>query len=219
MIISHKHKFIFLKTNKTGGTSTEHFLSSLCGPNDIVTPIKHIHSDKKTYGNLNSNHKNYEKYNLSEHDSALIVSKKYPKLFNLNYKVICNCRNPWSRYVSRFRFRFFHKGQKPTFSIDSPSDFQFWLKNCQNSDPLKEVTEFASVSNKVVVTDWIKLENINNDLKTFLKKLNLNIDKTLLNLKGNYKNQINYKDFYNEESKNLVTEYHKNDIEYFKYEY
>ena len=39
MIISHKYKFIFLKTKKTAGTSIEISLSRYCGNNDIITPI------------------------------------------------------------------------------------------------------------------------------------------------------------------------------------
>ena len=39
MIVSHRRKFIFLKTRKTAGTSLEIALSKLCGPDDILTPI------------------------------------------------------------------------------------------------------------------------------------------------------------------------------------
>ena len=37
MSISHKHKFIFIKTVKTVGTSLEVFLSQHCGPDDVLT--------------------------------------------------------------------------------------------------------------------------------------------------------------------------------------
>jgi hypothetical protein len=39
MIISHKHKYIFVKTTKTAGTSIEIGLSKFCGEDDIITPI------------------------------------------------------------------------------------------------------------------------------------------------------------------------------------
>ena len=39
MIISHEHRFIFIKTVKTAGTSLEIALSRFCGDDDVITPI------------------------------------------------------------------------------------------------------------------------------------------------------------------------------------
>jgi hypothetical protein len=39
MIVSHRHRFIFIKTQKVAGTSVEIALSKFLGPEDVVTPI------------------------------------------------------------------------------------------------------------------------------------------------------------------------------------
>ncbi|HEX5238971.1 MAG TPA: hypothetical protein VFW39_10990 [Sphingomicrobium sp.] len=39
MILSHKHRFVFIKGLKVAGTSIEIALAQLCGPEDIITPI------------------------------------------------------------------------------------------------------------------------------------------------------------------------------------
>jgi len=40
MVISHQHRFIFIKTAKTAGTSIEAFLSRHCGAEDVFTPTR-----------------------------------------------------------------------------------------------------------------------------------------------------------------------------------
>src|SRR3972149_2177310 len=39
MIVSHSHRFIFIKTRKVAGTSVDLFLSQFCGEEDIVTTL------------------------------------------------------------------------------------------------------------------------------------------------------------------------------------
>src|SRR5262245_52656889 len=40
MIVSHQHRFIFIKTQKTAGTAIEAALSAFCGPSDVITPFR-----------------------------------------------------------------------------------------------------------------------------------------------------------------------------------
>tara|TARA_B100000035_G_C21029670_1_gene567724 strand:+ start:622 stop:1431 length:810 start_codon:yes stop_codon:yes gene_type:complete len=72
MILSHKNKFIFLKTKKTASTSIELLLSKVCGKNDIITPV----SELTLLGNI----RRFEK--VTEEDLRKKINAKLPQ----NYK-------------------------------------------------------------------------------------------------------------------------------------
>jgi len=52
MIISHTHKFIFIKSEKTAGTSIEAALSRYCSGDDVVTPINDYRHNRNEKGDV-----------------------------------------------------------------------------------------------------------------------------------------------------------------------
>lgn len=90
MIISHKHKFIFIKTYKTAGTSLEAYLSEFCGESDVLTPIY-----PPVEGHRARNESGY--YN---HMPATEVREKLdPEIWDSYFK-FCVERNPWDKVLS-----------------------------------------------------------------------------------------------------------------------
>ena len=63
MIISHKHKFIFIKTFKVSGTSMEIALSRYTGKKDILTPLNLEDEIKKDIKKRELYHKIIQKIN------------------------------------------------------------------------------------------------------------------------------------------------------------
>ncbi len=102
MIISHKHKFIFMKTRKTAGTSIQTALTDICGPDDIIS------SDIDTVG------RNEDKSCWDGHphphlwDVRNLVGEE---IFNSYFK-FAFIRNPFDVTVSRFFWNIKGKGQK-----------------------------------------------------------------------------------------------------------
>ncbi len=126
MIISHKHKFIFLKTRKTAGTSIEIALSRFCGDEDIITPIdsvdERLREELSYRGPQNFRHtpedgqtprgeRQIDYYNHMQAKGArtLIGAEVWDKYFKF-----CFERNPWDRAIS-MHFRRTHGLQpRPT---------------------------------------------------------------------------------------------------------
>lgn len=118
MILSHRHKFIFLKTKKAGGTSIEIALSAICGPEDIITPISP--EDEKLRQSLG--YRGPQNYRLPLHSGVLHFLRsgrwlRYNNHMNAfevkrlageriwqDYFTFCFERNPWERAMSQFRW-------------------------------------------------------------------------------------------------------------------
>lgn len=94
MIVSHKHRFIFIKTRKTAGTSLEVFLSALCGDEDIVTPIQpHVEPHQP---------RNHEGF-FNHMPAHAIRSAVGEDCWN-SYFRFCVERNPWEKTLSYYHF-------------------------------------------------------------------------------------------------------------------
>lgn len=101
MIISHKHRFIFIKTVKTAGTSVEVDLNKVLGPDDVATPIfppveGHVaqNSTWRKWGLLERQYSN--------HMPALEVEKAIGRKMFQEYFVFCIEREPVDKCISHF---------------------------------------------------------------------------------------------------------------------
>jgi hypothetical protein len=138
MIISHKYRFIFLKTAKTAGTSIEIALSRHLGKDDVVTPISA--ADEKVRGRQGfRGPQNFRvplrQHNLRELAAAAIGRRKRfynhipgVEVRNLigddiwnSYFKFCFDRNPFDRVISLYYWC--HKAEpRPTLTefLESP---------------------------------------------------------------------------------------------------
>ncbi len=124
MIISHKFKFIFFKTNKTAGTSIEIALSKFCGPDDIITPISKDDEEIRKKNRFTGPQNYYapvKDYRFKDIARLLIKRKPKKRFYNhitanevkqfideqtwQDYYKFCFERNPWDRVVSLYYAR------------------------------------------------------------------------------------------------------------------
>lgn len=126
MIISHKHRFIFVKTRKTAGTSIEVLLSALAGDDAVVTPVQPPepgHEPRNWQGVFNPVPELWDRYVRKEpslqfrsaqstlsdlrrrrryfnHQPASLIRKRVGKDVWNDYFTFCFERNPWEKVVS-----------------------------------------------------------------------------------------------------------------------
>jgi hypothetical protein len=152
LIISHSHKFIFLKTHKTGGTSLQIALSRYCGKDDIIS---RLHKDDVPHliraGGLGEQNSEvpFSRYSrgdwfqylgrgrkqyFSEHLEARNVKRWLGRDIWNSYYIFCFERNPFDKVLSYYYWRTRDKDitldQFLEESLDELSDFDIYgIKN------------------------------------------------------------------------------------------
>lgn len=214
MIISHKHKFIFLKTRKTAGTSIEIALSEHCGKYDIITPIDN--EDEKLRLQVSSCEAQNFKVSLHEHSlheliglflgqprktffnhisAREVIDLIGPKRWNSYYK-FCFERNPWDKTISHF------------FSMGGWEKFRS-LDNYFSSGAFGRIKGFDlySLNNRVAVDEVFRFENMNESLSRVQGILGLKRPISIKHLKAKGMRRTDrrhYSELLNREQKELI---------------
>lgn len=151
MIISHRHRFIFLKTLKTAGTSIEAYLSSVCGDGDIVTPFGkpvQTHTPRNFDGFYN-------------HMPAEEVRMKIGEDIWNDYFKFCVVRNPWDKVISHYSM----VRNSPNHRVDNNADLtldDYLQAGLYNIDyPIYT----DSVTGTILVDQIARYETLNTDLQ------------------------------------------------------
>jgi hypothetical protein len=211
MIISHEHKFIFIKTNKTAGTSIEIALSSICGPRDIITPIspedERLRLSLGYRGPQNCRGMNGVKFvnHLSAEKVRLGIDKK---TWDQYYK-FCFERNPWDRLISMYYWR---NKSEPRISI---SEF------LASETPLlliKKGRDLYTIKGEVVVDKICLFENIAEELEQVFSCLGITRRIELPRTKSKFrKDKRHYRDILSTEEQKKIADIFHVEIERFGY--
>jgi len=153
MIISHKFKFIFIKTYKTAGTSLEAYFSPFAGPTDVLTPIH-----PPVVGHQPQNHSGF-----FNHISASELQKKIDPAVWSTYFKFCIERNPWEKVIS---FYWMKKSELPDLTIDEFLKF----------DNIGYNFDLYSNGESILVDRVLRYENIDNELANIFSKLGISFD-------------------------------------------
>jgi hypothetical protein len=229
MIISHKHKFIFLKTNKTAGTSLEIALSKFCGQDDIITPISPEDEEIRrklgfpgpqnyllplsSYGfydivrRLNKR----EKKHFYNHITAKEVKAHVGDEVWDNYFKFCVERNPWDRLISLYYWRY-KSEPRPTISAFISSNAPLALK--------EKGYELYTINGVLAVDKVCRFENLSSDLEEVMKQVGIPEKLELPKAKSKFrKDKRNYRDIIGETDKAIIADLFFDEIGLLGYEW
>ena len=227
MIISHKYGFIFIKTEKTAGTSIEIALSKYCEDDDVITPIgpdSEKIRKKLGYRGPQNYHIPFRMYSVRDwiaygfrrkrvsffnHAGARFIQRHIPvEVWGSHFK-FCFERNPWDKVVSWYYFQH-PSGPRPSISSFIQSG---------GADTIRGFDLYA-IYGQIVVDKVFFFEQLDQDLEEVGRLLGLPGPIQLPRAKTDHRSDRRpYRDILSEQDRARICRVYSREIEAFGYEY
>jgi hypothetical protein len=230
MLISHRYKFIFLKTEKTASTSLYEIFRKIILEHDPLHRAEWVVRKKllREHGSLEgfsfegkrgAMRRKFPRFSGIHHHGCARHGRAFlgPDLFD-SYTIVTSERNPWDRQV----FLFTHRQSKhpernsTNFSkcMRSPVYRFFAYNRLHNWD-------VYTIDGKVCADHVIRFENLEEDFHSVLIALGLDAERYYLPHRRaqTRSNGPNYRDYYTDDVRVLVGKWYRDEIKHFGYEF
>ena len=231
MIVSHKHRFIFIKTKKTAGTAIEAAISQLCGPDDVITPYRAAsEKDRKGLGPQNYRIEHPLKPQRSIWRKLFMRPERYwhptvgfyehmpawrirnyvgEEVWGSYYKFAFD-RNPWDRQVSWYLYKTKSKKNPPSFE----QHLETWAAYVDNH-------ELYMIDQNLAVDFLGRYETLEEDLNKALAEAGVTtpISVPKVNLTPNKDASHDYRDYYTPKIRDKMAKWYEPEIELLGYQF
>jgi hypothetical protein len=210
VLVSHRYKFIHIRNFKVASSSIESFFGQFCVDPAIPYVFKDLNEQIiSPYGIIGSI--SYGKGVWHHHISAKHIKEEIGDEIFTSYTKFCVIRNPYDIVVSAYHWA----SNMPPFIVKDFKTFCRGYKLNYNS----------SITNKILLDDtpvcdyYIRYENLKEDIIMVLERLGIteyDIN-DLPNHKSNIRPKRPYQEYYDDETRAIVAELFKTEIEMFGY--
>ena len=212
MIASHAHRFIFLKTRKTAGTSVEIALSTVCGPDDVITRISPEDEDlRKAAGGRGP--QNFESPPLHRqafnHMGARLVREALGRETWESYFKFAIERSPWDAVVSLYFWKYKDRPELHDFEQYVGEE---WIEQLANN------RRMYRIRGELALDRVLRYEQLDRELSQVWDELSLPGSPDLPRAKGQARPAGHYRDLYTDASRERVATAFADVIEAFDYE-
>ncbi|MDP3858095.1 MAG: sulfotransferase family 2 domain-containing protein [Stagnimonas sp.] len=170
MLVSHRHKFIYTKTRKTGGTSVESYFEPYCMAEGEWTP-SHSRSQYVSASGIIGQRGggNAHRFRWWNHMPASVIREQLGAELWMAYFKFCVVRNPYEKVVSMF----FFEQRRGTVAATTPeraaADFERWVLGTEL--PLDR--EHYLINGQICMDAILRHETLSSDLEQVCRRLKL----------------------------------------------
>ncbi len=224
MIISHKHKFVFVKTVKTAGTSVEIALTPICGPEDTITKLAdedeelRIARTGRTFQNIEVRDEDGKEFLFRNHTpvrrARRYLTDRFESYFSFAFE-----RNPFDRVVSAFHHTLRNRQARGVDVSDWTFDNFVTMKECQRLVRLRN-TGFGlySSKNEIAVNYVYRFEDLSIAIDDIFDRIGQPVPDDLPVTKRSDRDR-NYRSYYTPYLRGLVEDHFVWELERFGYEF
>lgn len=208
-MVSHKYKCIFVHIPKAGGTSIE----------QLIWPSLNDRSEATLWMGFIDKYNNKYQTGGLQHLFATQIRQELGEVVFSKYFKFTMVRNPWDKIVSQYVFMKKRKDLREFIGMETDDGFKTYLALIQKHTHVQWDSQYKFIldTNGEQLVDFIgRFENFNDEVYKVLDSINIKTKK-IPHIKKSTRS--NYRDYYDEESKEIVSHIYKKDIELLDYSF